>query len=339
MRVFADRLAETLNRQWYGCYLIFGNEPLFVQESRDSIIRHARQLGFEEHHRFSVDSSLDWNDVYDCTQALSLFSSKQIIELSIPESGINAAIAKQLLEISSHLHEDIVVIITGAKLTRAQESAKWFKALNGCLVSCAAPDVKHLPQWVMRRCNASGLKPDGEAIQLLCQWHEGNLFALSQSLEKLSLLYPDGQLNLLRVQESLSRHNHFTVFHWIDAILEGKPKRANRILLQLEAEGIEAVILLRSIQKELQQLIKMQQMLTQSSLNQVFDSFRVWQNKKPLYSAALQRLTAIRLKQAMQLLASIEVQVKTQYELSPWPFLHQLTLNLSATDSSLSLHP
>ncbi|MGR5456953.1 DNA polymerase III subunit delta, partial [Vibrio alfacsensis] len=88
-----------------------------------------------------------------------------------------------------------------------------------------------------------------------------------QSLEKLSLLYPDGQLNLLRVQESLSRHNHFTVFHWIDAILEGKPKRANRILLQLEAEGIEAVILLRSIQKELQQLIKMQQMLTQSSLN------------------------------------------------------------------------
>ncbi|MGR5456476.1 DNA polymerase III subunit delta, partial [Vibrio alfacsensis] len=116
---------------------------------------------FEEHHRFSVDSSLDWNDVYDCTQALSLFSSKQIIELSIPESGINAAIAKQLLEISSHLHEDIVVIITGAKLTRAQESAKWFKALNGCLVSCAAPDVKHLPQWVMRRCNASGLKPDG----------------------------------------------------------------------------------------------------------------------------------------------------------------------------------
>ncbi len=138
MRVFADRLAETLNRQWHRCYLVFGNEPLFVQESRDLIIRHARQLGFEEHHRFSVDSSLDWNDVYDCTQALSLFSSKQIIELSIPESGINAAIAKQLLEISSHLHEDIIVIITGTKLTRAQESAKWFKALNGCLVSCAA---------------------------------------------------------------------------------------------------------------------------------------------------------------------------------------------------------
>ncbi|MGR5177975.1 DNA polymerase III subunit delta [Vibrio parahaemolyticus] len=339
MRVFADRLGETLSRQWHRCYLLFGNEPLFIQESRDHIIQKAKQLGFEEHHRFAVDSSLDWNDVYDCTQALSLFSSRQIIELTLPESGVNATIAKQLLDIAEHLHEDIVLIITGTKLTRAQESAKWFKALNGCLVTCTTPDIKHLPQWVMRRCNKVGLHADHEAIQLLCQWHEGNLFALSQSLQKLALLFPDGQLTMIRVQESLSRHNHFTVFHWVDAILEGKPKRADRVLGQLQAEGVEAIILLRTIQKELMQLIKMQQMLSQSTLSQVFERFRVWQNKKPLYSAALQRLPLSRLKQAIQLLACIEVQAKTQYEQSPWPFIHQLTLNLSSTDSRLSLQP
>lgn len=339
MRIFADRLVEHLAKQWHHCFMLFGNEPLFVQESRDSIVKHAKQLGFEEHHRFSIDNSLDWNEVYDCTQALSLFSSKQIIELTVPESGINAGTAKHLAEIAPQLHDDIVLIITGTKLTRAQESAKWFKALNACLVSCNTPDIKQLPQWVMRRCRANNLTPDGEAVQLLCQWHEGNLFALSQSLEKLGLLYPDGQLNLIRVQESLSRHNHFTVFHWVDALLEGKPKRAHRILTQLESEGVEATILLRTIQKELMQLSKMQQMLRQSSIREVFDKFRIWQNKKPLYSAALNRLTPEKLHQAIQLLTAIEIQVKTQYELSPWPYLQQLTLNLSSADNSLSLQP
>lgn len=339
MRIFADRLSEHLAKHWHNCFLLFGNEPLFVQESRDAVIRHAKQLGFEEHHRFSVDNSIDWNEVYDCTQALSLFSSKQIIELTMPEGGVTASIAKQLAELAPTLHEDIVLIITGTKLTRAQESAKWFKALSGCLVSCNTPDIKQLPQWVMRRCRANQLTPDGEAIQLLCQWHEGNLFALSQSLEKLGLIYPDGQLTLLRVQESLSKHNHFTVFHWIDALLEGKAKRAHRVLSQLEAEGIEATILLRTIQKELVQLAKMQAMLSQSSLGQVLDQFRVWQNKKPLYSAALNRLSTEKLRQNIQLLSAIEVQAKTQYEQSPWPYLQQLSLNLSSADNGLSLQP
>lgn len=339
MKIFADRVVQTLERQWFNCYLLFGNEPLFIQESRDLIIAKAKQLGFEEHHRFTLDKSLDWNELFDCTQALSLFSSKQIIELTVPESGISAAAGKSLLEFAPSLHQDIVLILTGSKLTRAQESAKWFKALNGCLVNCATPDTKRLPQWVSQRCHTMQLKPDHEALMLLCQWHEGNLFALSQSLEKLTLLFPDGVLTLLRVQESLSRHNHFTVFHWIDALLEGKPKRACRILSQLEVEGVEAIILLRSLQKELMQLIKMKQMQQQTSLQQVFDQFKIWQTKKPLYSAALARLDLRKLKQAISLLSAIEIEAKTQYEQSPWPFIQQLSFNLATTDNPLSFHP
>ncbi|MCV5264264.1 DNA polymerase III subunit delta, partial [Escherichia coli] len=78
-----DHLAKHLKQ----VYLIFGNEPLLIQESRQAIQKTALQHGFEERHRFAVDTSLDWNQVYDCFQALSLFSSRQLIELEIPESG------------------------------------------------------------------------------------------------------------------------------------------------------------------------------------------------------------------------------------------------------------
>lgn len=327
MRVFADRLVEQLAKQLHPTYLIFGNEPLLLQESRQAIQKAAHQQGFEERHRFAIDSSFDWNLVYDCCQAMSLFSARQIIELELPEAGVNAGIAKELLSVSDLLHSDVILVIIGSKLTKAQENAKWFKALSsqGCWVNCLTPDIQRLPQFVQVRCRALGLKPDPEAVQMLAQWHEGNLFALTQSLEKLALLYPDGVLNLVRLEESLSRHNHFTAFHWIDAMLAGKAKRSQRILRQLEAEGVETVILARTVQKELTQLLTMSQLVQTQPIGQVFEKYRIWQSKRPLYSAALNRLSPVKIMQLLQLLAQTERTIKTQYEQSSWPLLHQLS--------------
>ena len=163
---------------------------------------------------------------------------------------------------------------------------------------------------------------------MLAQWHEGNLFALTQSLEKLALLYPDGVLNLVRLEESLSRHNHFTAFHWVDALLAGKAKRSQRILRQLEAEGVESVILARTIQKELTQLLNMATQIKTKPIGQVFESYRIWQSKRPLYSSALNRLQPEKIMQLLQLLAKIELLVKTQYDQSSWPLLHQLSTEI-----------
>ncbi|EGR1981998.1 TPA: DNA polymerase III subunit delta [Vibrio parahaemolyticus] len=339
MRIYADKLADHLAKHLKQVYLIFGNEPLLIQESRQAIQKTALQHGFEERHRFAVDASLDWNQVYDCFQALSLFSSRQLIELEIPESGVNTAISKELQTLCDMLHDDIMLVIIGTKLTKAQENAKWFKALNakGDWVSCLTPDLQRLPMFVQTRCRALGLKPDQQSLQMLAQWHEGNLFALSQSLEKLALLYPDGELTVVRLEEALSRHNHFTTFNWIGALLAGKANRAQRILRQLEAEGIETVILIRSVQKEFNQLLSMHQDLTQMSISQVFEKYRVWQNKRPLYNAALMRLSASRICALISLLAQAEIKAKTQYDESVWPTIHQLSLETCSPDIKLAI--
>ena len=339
MRLYADKLVEALNRALQPVYLVFGNEPLLIQESRSAIERKAREQGFEEKHHFNVDASLDWHEVYDCCQSMSLFSSRQVIELEIPEAGINAAIGKELTKLAQTLNPDILLLIVGAKLTKAQENTAWFKALmaEGCLVNCLTPDISRLPQFVAARCRALGLSPDAEAIQMLAQWHEGNLFALAQSLEKLALLYPDGQLTLIRLEESLSRNNHYTPFHWVDALLEGKANRAQRILRQLAAEDVEPIILMRTAQKELVQLLHMRVAMNHQPLGAIFEKHRVWQNKRPLYSAALQRLSIQRLHHLVQLLAQGEIVAKTQYEQSPWPLLQQLSLECCVAQANLPL--
>lgn len=337
MRIFADKLADNLQRQLNGIYLLFGNEPLLLLESRDAILSVAKNAGFLEKHRFTLDASLDWGDVYDCCNALSLFSSQQIIELEIPENGVNAAASKQLIELSEQLNPDILLLITGQKLTRQQENSKWFKTLNqkGIWVSCLTPDIQRLPHFVQRRCHQLNLNPDAEALQMLAQWHEGNLLALKQSLEKLTLLYPDGQLSLMRVEQALSRHNHYTPFQWIDALLAGKPNRSQRILRQLESEGVEPVILLRTLQKELSLLLTIQHECLTAPIGQVFDKNRIWQAKRLLYNATLQRLDSRQIKRLIKQLTRAEVMVKTQYDNSSWPLIRQLSLEFCSASTIL----
>lgn len=331
MRIFADKLANTLQRQLHPVYLLFGAEPLLIQESRDQIEHTAKSKGFSEVFRFSITAQTDWNEVLDACNSMSLFAEKKILQLELPESGTNQAITKELLNLHQVLNPDVILIVSGSKLTKAQENAKWFKALNsnGLWVSCLTPDIHRLPQFVLQRCHKLGLKPDNEAVQMLAQWHEGNLLALSQSLEKLCLLYPDGILTLVRIESALSRHNHFTAFNWIDAMLEGKAKRSQRILRELHGEGVEAVILLRTLQKELNTLMSYKQELTSKSLQQVFDQYRVWNNKRPLYTAALNRHTPKALYSMVCTLAQAEHTVKTDYDNSVWPILTQLTLDMS----------
>jgi DNA polymerase III subunit delta len=331
MRIFADRLTEQLTKGLSPLYLVFGNEPLLIQESLDTIEHCAKLANFEEIHRYQADNNIDWDSIYDQCQALSLFASRQIIEITLPESGANANMANHLVELSQTLNPDIILIVIGQKLTKAQENSKWFKALSelGIWVNCLSPDLKRLPQFVAQRCRKLGLVPDQEALQMLAQWHEGNLLALAQSLEKLALLYPDGQLTLVRIEESLTRHNHFTVFHWVDALLEGKSNRAQRILRQLKAEAIEPTILLRSIQKELLLLWRFKVKQDQGQLAAEFNQLRIWNTKRPLYQSALHRLNLDKIQSLINKLTNIEKITKTQYSDPPWPLLEQFSVEIS----------
>ncbi|UTV28338.1 DNA polymerase III subunit delta [Photobacterium atrarenae] len=327
MRVYPEQLTQQLAKGLRQTYLLFGNEPLLKQECQLQIRQAAQQAGFDERHAFTIDAQLDWNQVLDCTQAMSLFSARQIIELEVPETGLNANQTKALQEVIATLHEDILLLMHGPRLNKKQEGTKWFKALLalGLYVPCNTPDARHLPRFVQARCQQLGLKPDHESVQMLAQWHEGNLLALAQSLQKLVLLYPDGALTVVRLEEALSRHNHYTPFQLVDAVLAGQAKRSQRVLRQLEGEGVEAVILLRTLQRELTQLYKMQELGSKGTpLNRIFEQFRVWQSRRDIYTAALHRLPLRTLVRLLQQLAMLEVKVKTDFDTQPWPALAAL---------------
>ncbi|SHO57998.1 DNA polymerase III subunit delta [Vibrio quintilis] len=340
MRIFAESLAGQLHQQLLPVYLIFGNEPLLIQESKAAVKAAAKNQGVDTFCRYQVDSSLNWDEVFEHFQTLSLFSSRQLVELTLPDS-FTASVTSKLLTLSTLVNQDTTLVINGPKLTKAQENTKWYKALttNGCHVNCLSPDLNRLPQFVLQRCKGLGLSPDKETIQMLAQWHEGNLLALVQSLEKLALLYPDGQLTVIRVEASLSRHNHFSVFHWIDALLDGKSNRCQRILRQLKAEGTEPVILLRSVQKELYLLLELQSQKDHQDIYHLMNQYRIWKNKRPFYIHALERLNLPAIHRLIHQLSHLESVTKLQYNQDPWPLLQQLSIDFTQVRQTSTVSP
>lgn len=331
IRIYPEQLGAQLREGLRACYLLSGNEPLLLQEAQDAIRAAAQQQEFTEHVSVALEIGTDWQEIFSACQALSLFASRQTLLLTLPENGPNAAMSEQLLTLSTLLHSDILLILRATRLTKAQENSAWYKAFsaNAVAVPCQTPEHGQLPRWVTMRAKKLNLTLDDAANQLLCYCYEGNLLALSQALERLSLMWPDGKLTLPRVEQAVNDAAHFTPFHWVDALLAGKSKRALHILRQMRAEDSEPVILLRTLQRDLLLLLTLQRQMAYTPLRTLYDRHRVWQNRRALFAEALQRLTATRLAKAITLLTQTELTLKQDYGQTVWAELETLTLMLS----------
>lgn len=330
IRLYPEQLRAQLSEGLRAAYLLLGNDPLLLQESQDAVRQMAATQGFDEHHTVTIDTSTDWNALFSLCQAMSLFASRQTILLLLPENGPNAAINEQLTTLVSLLHDDLLLICRGNKFTKAQENAAWVTSLanRAVQVSCQTPEQAQLPRWLGSRAKQMNLQLDDAASQLLCYCYEGNLLALAQALERLSLLWPDGKLTLPRVEQAVNDAAHFTPFHWVNALLAGKSKRTLHILQQLRLEGSEPVILLRTVQRELLLLVTLKRHSAQTPLRTLLDKHRVWQNRRPLVTDAVNRMSTEQLRQAVTLLSRTELTLKQDYGQSVWSELESLSLLL-----------
>ncbi len=149
-----------------------------------------------------------------------------------------------------------------------------------------------------------------QTLKLFRCWrsNEGNLFALTQSLEKLALRYPDGKLTLVRLEVSEPPQPLYAIpLEWRPTGRKGN--RAAENLRQLEAEGVEPVILLRSVQRELAFAANAATNETHADRSGV-EKHRIWQSKKPLYNAAPTRFQFLNYTHCFTLLTQSRIDNK-----------------------------
>ena len=329
MNLRFDQLATHLQQKLLPIYLISGDEPLQLTEATDAVRAAARAKGYSERQVFHAEAGFDWNELQTASATMSLFAEQRIIELRIPSGKPGDAGSKALKAYAENPPQDSLLLISCGKLDKRQQQSKWYQALANAGAAMQIWPVEHtqLPAWIKRRLAERGLQATGEATQLLADRLEGNLLAAAQEVDKLVMLHGESNIDADKVLDSVADNARYGVFELVDSVLAGEAERTVRMLEGLRGEGIEPVLVLWALVREVRALESMAHELANGSRqDEVLRKHRVWDKRKPLIQAGLKRHTLRRWQQLLRRASRIDRMIKGGMPGKPWDELVQFSL-------------
>ncbi len=293
MKLRYDQLSAHLKKSLSAIYLLYGDEPLLVQEAMDLLRHTARHQGYAERHCFTLEPGFDWQTLLHAGQNASLFATQRLFELRLEGGKVDATGSNALSHYAEYPPNDTVLLITAGKLDAATQKSRWFKAIEtvGVIIPTGTIPAAQLPAWIETRLQQKGFHPTSESVALLADRVEGNLLAAAQEINKLAVLYGGGSLSADHVWTAVCDSARYSLFDWIDAALQGQAERVVRILDTLREEGIEPVQINWALHRELRTLTAIaQQQQCGQSVEAALAQQQVWDKRRPLVRQAVARL-------------------------------------------------
>lgn len=339
MQLRAQGLSAHLAQGLRPVYTLYGDEPLQMQEAGDAIRAAARAAGYTERQVFTVSGNhFDWSSLLGAAQEMSLFASRQLIEIRIPSGkpGKDGSVALQ--RYCEQLNPDVLTLVQLPRLDRQQQQSAWFVALDGAGASLRIDPVerRELPAWIARRMAAHRQRvapgEEGErTLSFFADRVEGNLLAAHQEVEKLALLYPEGELGFEQVEQAVLNVARYDVFKLSEAVLAGQAARTLRMLQGLRAEGEAAVLVHWTLAEDIRALKRGRDALSQGKpLPMALREARAWGPRERLFERALPRVTDAQLTAWLQAARICDGLVKglkhPEWPSEPWDGLQKLAL-------------
>lgn len=287
-----DELLGRLDQGLAPIMLLAGEEPLIIEETLDRVREQARQLDYSEREILQVETGFDWNRIGAVTDNLSLFASRRLIELRMPNGKPGKDGSAVLKAYAQNPPADTALLVITGRLEPAQRKSAWVQAITKAgLMSYVWPLRRHeLAGWVRERAQSRGLNLNAQAAALLADRNEGNLLALAQEVEKLVLISDGAEVGLAEAQEAVADSARYAVFDLPDAVAAGDVARALKITQRLRVEGEEPVLVLWGLSRDLRVLADLQ--ATQAAggpVAAVMSRHRVWKNRQARLQQLAQR--------------------------------------------------
>jgi DNA polymerase-3 subunit delta len=324
-------------------YTLHGDEALLQQEAADAIRNMAREQGYTERTVFAVAGAhFDWGEVLATGGSMSLFADKQIVEVRIPSGkpGKEGAVALQQIAENAAQQDGVLTIVVLPRLDKASKSTAWFSALenNGASIQIDPIERAALPAWIAQRLQAQGQKVLGgeagqQALQFFADRVEGNLLAAHQEIQKLALLYPEGELSFEQIERAVLNVARYDAFKLSAAVLSGQAIRVQRMLDGLKAEGESEVFVHFALAEEIRALKRVKDAVAAGkALPMALREQRIWGPRERLFERILPSLTASTLDKLLVSAHHVDGIVKgirrADWPNDSWQALHRLAMRL-----------
>ena len=346
MQLALPQLHAHLQKGLRSLYTLHGDEALLVQEAADTIRATARAQGYTERSVHVVSGAhFDWSEVLAAGGSLSLFADRQILEIRIPtgKPGKDGSPMIQQLAQSADRNDSTLTLFILPKLDNATKKGAWFGALDqfGVTLQVESVERAQLPQWIAQRLKlqnqtvAAG--QEGQAcLQFFADRVEGNLLAAHQEIQKLGLLYPEGELSFEQVESAVLNVARYDVFKLSEAVLSGQVARVQRMLDGLQAEGEAAVLVHYTLAEDVRALKRVKDAIAEGRpMPMALREQRIWGVREKLFERVLPRISGARLAQLLQNAHQVDGIVKglkvADWPTDPWQALQRLALRVAST--------
>ncbi len=323
-------------------YILSTDEPLLLMEAKDQLRKIVKDKGFTERETLIQDAQFDWGNLLSSNQNMSLFGDKKHIELTMPTGKPGREGAEALKQYAKQIAQNIgsepesITSIYLPKLDGQTQKSAWFTALDevGLAVRIDELDRSALPAWINDRLKKQQqqLQP-GDAglrsIQFLVDQFEGNLIAAHQEIQKLGLLYPEGEITEEQIRDAVMHVARYDVFQLSEAFLTGDMSRINRMLDGLKGEGEALVLVVWSLSEEIRLIRNMKEELINGGyLPSILKSRRIWGKREQLLPSVIQRMGLPVIDRALEMIAKVDKQSKgilaKDMPIDPWDGLRRI---------------
>jgi DNA polymerase III subunit delta len=343
MQVTGTQLAAHLQRGLRPLYTLYGDEPLLQQEAADAIRALARAQGYTERSVFTVAGAhVDWSAILAAGGAMSLFADRQLVEVRIPSGkpGKDGSLALQRLAEMAASQTDTLTLVLLPRLDAATLKGAWFGALDahGVTVRLDPVERAQLPHWIAQRLQAQGQRVAAgdvgqRTLAFMADRVEGNLLAAHQEIQKLALLYPAAELSFEQVEAAVLNVARYDPFKLAEAVLDGQPARAQRMLDGLQAEGEAAVLVHWALADDIRTLHRVKQAQAEGKpLPMALREQRVWGPREKRFERVLPRLQLAQTAQWLLDAHTVDGIVKglkhPAWPTDAWQALHRLAIGV-----------
>jgi DNA polymerase-3 subunit delta len=335
LKLYANKLTSHLQNTLAPCYLVSGDEHLLVNEALDEIRAAAREKGFTSRESHVALGAFNWSSMAAVGANMSLFADQRLVELRLPTGKPGREGSAAICEFVETLGPELMLLVITPKLDKGTTNSKWVKTLTakGVFLPIWPVELRELPSWIAGRMRRVGLRPDRDAVAIIADRVEGNLLAADQEIEKLRLILGEGAVTGEDVSNAVAKSSRFDVYKLIDAAVSGDAKRAMKILNGLHGEGIEPVIVMWALTRELRMLARLADNVRQNlDLGAAMQKEFVWQNRQAMVRACIGRHQRTELYRMLKAAGRADAAAKGQAAGDPWQLAADIVIALSLAD-------
>ena len=157
------------------------------------------------------------------------------------------------------------------------------------------------------------------------------MLAADQEIEKLRLLHGEGAVSAADVDAAVADSSRFDVYKLVDAAVGGNAARAIRILGGVRTEGVEPVIVMWALTRELRMLAGLADNIRHGGdLSSAMRQARVWQNRQGIVRACIGRHRSGDFYRLLKLAREADAAAKGQKRADPWQLATEIVLDIAS---------